>query len=152
MKNFFRNIKRLLYWLPIIWKDRDWDEHFFFVILQHKLKSMEKYFRKNAHFIGMEKEAKKIKICVQILNRIIDDNYLDLAFRQHEQKWGKLKLDFKGKLKNEVDIYRTKTTPETKAQEAIESKQYHELEEYLRKQDLTYLFYLINKYIRGWWD
>jgi hypothetical protein len=33
IKQFFRNIHNLIRWFPIIWKDRDWDDHFIFEIL-----------------------------------------------------------------------------------------------------------------------
>ena len=154
MRNFFYSINRLLFWLPIILKDRYWDDYFIWTLLQHKFKSMERFYRYKARPIVGDNRAKRIRVCKLLLKRITDDNYLELAFRQHEIKWGELKFSYKpykGKL-TAIDIHRTKVTPETEAQERIESKRCHELEDYLRKQDLTYLFYLINKYSRGWWD
>ena len=145
MRTFFRNIKRLFYWLPIIWKDRDWDEHFFLIILRHKLKSMHKFFEKNAHFVGMKKKARRIKICVMLLNRLIAEQYMKIAFKEHEKKWGDFTYDLN-------DIRRTKVTPETKDQERMESRHCSELENHLRQQDIDWLCKIISKYSRGWWD
>ncbi len=37
-KYFKQGIKNLWYWLPIIWKDRSWDDHYIFEVLeQHSL-------------------------------------------------------------------------------------------------------------------
>ena len=145
IRSLFRSIKRLFYWLPVIWKDRDWDQYFFFVILRHKMKSMQKYFEKNAHFVGMEKEAKRMKLCVKLLDMLIIDEYHEIAFRQHEQRWG----EFNGDLNN---LHRTKVTPETEKQERIEAKRCYELEDHLRQQDIDQLCKIISKYVFGWWD
>jgi len=145
VKQFPRNIKHFFYWLPIIWLDRDWDEHFFFIILRHKLKSMQKYFEKNAHFVGMEKEARRMKICVMLLNRLIAEQYMEIAFKEHEKKWGNFTYDLN-------DIKRTKVTPETEEQERIEAKRCYELEDHLRQQDIDWLCKIISRYGFGWWD
>lgn len=50
------------------------------------------------------------------------------------------------------DFYREKVTPDTKGQERKESKECYYRDEYLRKQDISYLFNLLNKHIRTWWD
>lgn len=36
-----RNVKRLLYWLPVIWNDRDYDHNSSHKIVDHKLASIE---------------------------------------------------------------------------------------------------------------
>jgi len=145
MRNIFHNIKRLLYWFPIIWKDRDWDEHYLFIVLQHKLKSMENFFRNHGHFIGTEKQAENIKICVLLLQRLIDDNYLEIAFKFHEKKWGNYN-SFGSK------FYRDKVTTEAESkQEHKESLPCDEREQYLRVQDLSYLFHILAKHVWAWW-
>ena len=42
LNNIIQGIKNLLYWFPIIWKDRNFDEHFIYEILKHKLKYQSK--------------------------------------------------------------------------------------------------------------
>jgi hypothetical protein len=32
-----QGVKNLIYWFPIIWKDRNWDSHYIFEIMKHKL-------------------------------------------------------------------------------------------------------------------
>jgi len=154
MKNFYRSIKRLFYWFPVIWKDRDWDDYFIWILLYHKFKSMENFYKHKAQPIVGDNRASQIRVCNLLLKRLTDSNYLDIAFKQHEKKWGKLKSNwgiFNEKL-TKLDIHRTKVTPETEAQERVESKRCHELEDYLERQDLAYLSHLINKHSRGWWD
>ena len=37
IKIFFRQCRNVLRWLPVIWRDRDWDQHYFNEILIKKL-------------------------------------------------------------------------------------------------------------------
>ena len=39
LKNIKTGFKNIFYWLPIIWKDRNWDSHYIFDIMMHKLKA-----------------------------------------------------------------------------------------------------------------
>ena len=154
MKNFYRSIKRLFYWFPVIWKDRDWDDYFIWSLLHHKFKSMENFYRYKAQPIVGDNRASQIRICNLLLKRLTDSNYLDIAFKQHEKKWGKLITNHRDYEKDLTSVFisRTKVTPETALQERVESNYCRELEAYLEKQDLVYLSHLISKHSRGWWD
>jgi hypothetical protein len=68
-----RNIKM---WFPVVWHDRWWDHSFFYTILRFKLSLMEKGFRKWGHSTCSKKDAKKIKTCVLLLDRLIKDDYI----------------------------------------------------------------------------
>ena len=39
-RTIIENISRVIKWTPVIWKDRDWDEHYLVTVLQFKLKQM----------------------------------------------------------------------------------------------------------------
>lgn len=49
MRSFPRDVKlgirNLIIWLPIIWRDRDWDWQFLSEIMQFKLRNMSRFFR-----------------------------------------------------------------------------------------------------------
>lgn len=78
-KHFHRDVaqgfKNLWRWFPIIWKDRDWDDHYIFEPLKFKLKNTANYFEKNQRFVGWEKEVKYIRICEKLISRIQNDYY-----------------------------------------------------------------------------
>ena len=44
VRNFFASIARVFSYLPVIWKDRDWDYGFLLDLLEFKLKRIKKYF------------------------------------------------------------------------------------------------------------
>jgi len=80
--NFFRNIwdglENFYLWFYIIWCDRNWDHHYIFIVLRHKLRLTEKLLREHGHGVDSEKDADNIKKCVLALDRLIEDEYWKL--------------------------------------------------------------------------
>ena len=78
-KHFHRDViqgfKNLWKWLPIVWKDRDWDYHFIFEVLKFKIKNTAKYTEKKQRFVGWEKEVRYMKICETLIDRIQTEYY-----------------------------------------------------------------------------
>lgn len=149
-------IKSLIVWFQVIWRDQWWDHSFLFILLRFKLKLMEKGFRDEGHHIGDIKNANEIKICILLLNRIIDDDYFEMVFKHHDKKWGKLKMSFE-KTDNKYlqDLKLTHPNVKTKSDDVVEekeSKRLFNLAEYLHRQDIEYLFHIINRKIRCWWN
>ena len=68
----FRNLWK---WLPIIWKDRDWDDHFIFEVLKFKIKNTAKYTEKKQRFVGWEDEVRYMRICEKLMGRIQNEYY-----------------------------------------------------------------------------
>ena len=129
MRNKFKQLKRRLYyrysnikegisnlvkWAPIVWRDRDWDHHYFFETVKFKLEKMEKFFNsKNCISVGCEDDAKKTRKCIILVDRIMKDDYYENA-------------------------------------EGVKEWVIHG--DYMKRQDVEYLFHLLNKYILTWWD
>jgi hypothetical protein len=74
-RDIAQGFKNLYKWFPIVWKDRDWDDHFIFEALKFKLKNTANYFEKRQRFVGWEDEVKYIRICEKLIKRIQDDYY-----------------------------------------------------------------------------
>ena len=68
----FRNLWK---WLPIIWKDRDWDDHFIFEVLKFKIKNTADYTEKKQRFVGWEDEVRYMRICEKLIDRIQNEYY-----------------------------------------------------------------------------
>jgi len=81
VKDFFRGIKpglaNVIRWFPVIYKDRWWDHSFLYSILRYKLLLMEKGFRTYGMSTNSEKDAHNIKICRLLLDRLVNDAYID---------------------------------------------------------------------------
>ena len=74
-REFIRGIKKLWYWFPIIWKDRDWDDHYIFEVLKHKLKSQAKYIGRRDVHTRAQQDARRMRICVSLIEKIQDETY-----------------------------------------------------------------------------
>ncbi len=157
---FFRDIKtgikNLIIWLPIIWSDRQWDFWFIYEILHKKLSLMEHFIRKYGYHVRSEQDADNIKKCVLLLKRLKDDDYHENAFKQHKEKWGELKFNFRKSDKANLSklhiVQDNVETEKDKIQERKDFKAACEREDFLKQQDLDLLFNLMNKHIRTWWD
>lgn len=61
-KHFHRDVaygfKNLWKWFPIIWKDRDWDDHFIFEVLKFKIKNTADLFEKKSEVCWLGKRSK----------------------------------------------------------------------------------------------
>jgi len=156
MENLVYRIKNLIKWFSIIWNDQYYDEIFIFNILRHKLKQMEGGFKKHSHHVGGNRVMKELRTCIILLTRIIDNEYLSMVFQGHDKKWGKLRHYSKKTVNpylNELCFTRENVKDEKDAlYETKESQRLFERAEYLHEQDIIYLFHIMRKKIRTWWD
>jgi len=68
-------VKNLWYWFPIIWKDRNWDHHFIFKVLKHKLKAQANYIVKSNRHTRAQLDARNMTTCINLINKLQDDFY-----------------------------------------------------------------------------
>jgi hypothetical protein len=68
-------IKNLIYWFPIIWKDRNWDSHYIFEIMKHKLSSQADYIGRRDLHTRAQLDAKRMKLCVKLMKLVQDEFY-----------------------------------------------------------------------------
>lgn len=66
-----RFIKRLFYYMPVIWKDEDWDYESIYYFLKYKLKRLQKAQEQDALHTDSDKYAKQIKTCLGYLDRYL---------------------------------------------------------------------------------
>jgi hypothetical protein len=74
-RNIIEGIKNIIYWFPIIWKDRNWDHHYIYEILKHKLKAQSKYIGDKNRHTRAKYDAQRMKLCVNLIQKIEDDYY-----------------------------------------------------------------------------
>lgn len=96
IKDFFRGIRpglrNVIRWFPVVYQDRWWDHSFLYSILRFKLSLMEKGFRTYGMSTRSEQDADNIKICKLLLDRLINDAYIDY---KEERGWSpKIRFSF----------------------------------------------------------
>lgn len=150
-------IKNLILWFTTIWNDRWWDHSFIYTMLHKKLSLMEYSIRKHGHHTNADKDADKIKKCVLLLDRLMKDDYHEIAFKRHYEKWGEPQMNWKdtkegSDLVQLCIIHEGVKTEEDKKQERKQFKTAAEMENHLRQQDIDMLFDQMKKHIQTWWD
>jgi hypothetical protein len=74
-RDFVQGIKKLWYWFPIIWKDRDWDQHYIYEVIKHKLKAQAKYIANNDRHTRAQQDARNMRICVNLIKICQKETY-----------------------------------------------------------------------------
>jgi len=152
-----QGIMNLIIWFPVIWKDRNWDHIYIYQIFRHKLHLTEQLIRLHGHHVKHIEDADKIKKCVILLDRLIEDEYHENVFKNHYKKWGEPEMnwkdstDFSGCTMLDIKYPHVKTGEDNKRQ-TIDFRIKSQMEAALREQDLDMLFELMRKHIQTWWD
>ena len=98
MKYFMRRVIRLLKWIPFIWKTHTWDWEYSFAILRKSLGELEETLRLHGCHVGVKRDVKNMQICLNLMDRIIADNYYEhVSFftgKTLDIKWMMHKEDF----------------------------------------------------------
>jgi hypothetical protein len=165
-------IANIIYWFPIIWKDRNWDQGYIFDILQHKLKAQSKYIGGEDRHTRAQYDAQRMNLCVNLIQKLHDDfyemEYMDYAKDRHwfepckdnsqystwesENIWEKYDDYFK----KYPNIYRRVLNGEgfapIKGRE--DDKHFIAMSIGHINQDRAHklLFKIMERNIRGWWD
>ena len=68
-------IQNLIYWFPVIWKDRNWDGNYIYEVLKHKLKSQANYIGRRDLHTRAQQDAKRMRLCVKLIDLCQDEPY-----------------------------------------------------------------------------
>lgn len=75
LRSIYRSIRNLIRWLPIIWKDRDWDSHYIYEILKVKLQNQAKYIGNQDRHTGSKRDAQIMITCARLIEKVQDEYY-----------------------------------------------------------------------------
>lgn len=71
-----KKIRNLIRWIPIIWKDRDWDFYFTYEILKKKLEFQAEHTRKYGHHEIASQNADRMETCVRLIKKLQHEEYI----------------------------------------------------------------------------
>lgn len=74
-RNIKQGIKNIIYWLPVIWKDRHWDHSFIYEVLKHKLKAQANYIGTKDRHTRAKQDARRMLLCTKLIQICQDDTY-----------------------------------------------------------------------------
>lgn len=147
-REFSRNIKNLIRWFPVIWKDRDWDHHFIWEILKFKLKNQSKYIGGRDIHTSAKYDAQRMMLCVRLIDKIQEEYYSMeyIDYQRFDEYFNQHKAAVRKVLANKEHQIFELTEADYKKRLAMNLSYYNEK----RAQDI--LFRLLNRDIKGWWD
>lgn len=87
--DFKTGIRNIIKWLPIIWKDRDWDHGYLMNVLRFKIDEMQKHIDKYGHMVNYQKfpMIRDMKLCVGLIDKIREDVYEMEYHDYHKSKF-----------------------------------------------------------------
>jgi len=171
-KDFKSGVKNLWYWLPVIWKDRNWDHQFIFDILSHKLKAQSAYIGGRDIHQNAKRDAEVMMTCVRLIEKVQDEwygsEYMDYHKTKHwfepcEDKTGYSTWESK-ELEENFDDYFAKYPLIYKRVlngEGIFNREGREDDKHIIAMNIAHinhdrarklLFKLMEQNIEGWWD
>lgn len=148
-------LARICAWIPLLWKDRDYDWAFALDMLEFKLARMRKLLSECKHHSSHGKDIKQIDKALALLKRVRDDSIIhDEIFGEHEKKWGELEWNSKrGDDGWNTSCIRRKKV-KTKADSDQEHKESRKLYKKLWRAEIKASkdFWMhIHKYYKNWW-
>jgi hypothetical protein len=84
-ETFIWNVKNIVDWIPILWKNWDWDYGYLLDIMVFKLERMSKFFKKDAVVADCHSISFEIQQCIYLINKF--RNYDDEAFLPYHQMY-----------------------------------------------------------------
>lgn len=84
--NIRTGVSNLVYWFPVIWKDRHWDDYYIFEVMMHKLKAQSKYIGSRGTHISAKRDAEVIMTCVRLMDLVRKDHYQMEYMDYHKTK------------------------------------------------------------------
>jgi hypothetical protein len=159
--DFKHGIKNLIKWLPVIWKDRNWDSQYIYTILIKKLEFHRDVIQKNNRYVDVEDTVKEINHTIDLLKKINNEfeNYSEPYMDAHDKKWGKNEFYFveikEGDHKGDYEMKSTRDDRLSPEDQEIERKEFLEVNKKAieeRQADLLEALTNMANKSDGWWD
>jgi hypothetical protein len=111
MRNLIQGIKNIIKWIPIIYKDRDWDYYYILKTLKFKLSNQSKYTLNKSRHINASKDVKMMDLCIKLIAKIQDEYYLSewVDYEVVEHKYKKIENSELNTELNENILFTLKT-------------------------------------------
>ena len=86
IKRWIRKIRKIIDYLPILWKDEDFDHGYITILYHYKLKRSREHMEEHQLFVGWEKVVKDMKRAEDALARLADEDNFDFKQREKDRR------------------------------------------------------------------
>lgn len=157
----WRQIKNVIGWIPVVWKQFDFDYSYSLEVFKHQLLKQAKFMESDkAYGVNSHIDAQKIRMVVRLMNKVYDEEY-SLEYQQKlKDKYGEDVIDWVHHDCVEFDgyhdiVWKFEVDEKFESQrDQIKEDSDKWFKESQDKQERAHklLWKLIEFYIRGWWD
>jgi hypothetical protein len=151
-------IKRVIDFLPIIWRGYDFDYSYALELFKHQLQRMADHFESGKAYTTDAKErAKEIRLALKLMDIVQDEKYVKEIFDNLERLYGKLTFDTE-LIEDRPGVYQLKIrnlgAKDADHQKEIDALTGELLREARKKQKRAHhlLWKYIDHKINGWWS
>lgn len=161
-KRKWSQIKRVIDFLPLIWKGYDWDYHYAIELFQYQLKRIADHIGSDkAWALENKQTASRIRTAVELMDKVYNEEYGMEYYNVIEKKYGKSNFEFieTGDFDDKGDPYYTmeiryendyteeelELIDEEKRQLVLESRD-------KQKRAHKILWNFVEHNIQRWWD
>jgi len=157
----WRQIKNVIGWIPVVWKQFDFDYRYSLDVFKHQLLKQAKFMESDkAYGVNSHIQAQKIRMVVRLMDKVYDEEYA-LEYQQKlKDTYGDDVMDLV--LHDLIDsnechpiVWKFEEDNKYESQrEEIRENHDKWFKESQDKQERAHklLWKLIEFYIRGWWD
>lgn len=159
------NTARSFRWAVRMWSNKEWDYSYLLEVNKYKLEDMLKTYRMYLVQYGANEDTQRIcseiEEAIRLVTVILEDRWEFGMWKEHDKKWGKLKMRFvkpaydkEGKyIGRELKLSRPKAnTPAKVKQEAKENKALRaRIQEEHERKRREFCMYL-SDHMCTWWD
>lgn len=130
--SIINGIENILYYLPVIWKDRDWDYEFTLDLLKAKLIKQREYFKKSNLVVETPKIVKQINDTIGAIEDF--ENFYEVCERVSQD-----------------ELMKIKNTKNNQNQEPLVQNFFLKAEN-IKQNRWCKIFDTMKDNMQGWWD
>lgn len=156
IRRFLRRFKRIAQYLPLIWKDEDFDHAYILKMLQYKIRRTREHIGTCQRHTEWRRDVKAMKQAERLIQDHLDSRAAEKLDRAYNKIWGKLTWDMKP---NEDGSSSTMTFGRTKTKTPAEKKKEHAAfsihckERFAAEErEWNQIWDHLAKHMRSWWD
>jgi len=149
MRRFIKKIKRLIYWIPLLWNSGWWDWEYLIDIMIHQLKYMEDNFKNHGVSGTSVETSKEISGVIKLLDGIVNDIYMSEAYDWNYSKYGGTEFYNNGEFGVSYPDNKTNKTDDEIRDELMNDL---EIAESNKSDDLLEALDTMAEKLFGWWD
>jgi len=89
IKHFFRRIKNIIKWIPVIWETYDWDCYYSIEVFKFHLQQVQKRLEEDEFGVDSKNISIRLAMILKLMDRVYSNYYLFEVLDEFEEKYGK---------------------------------------------------------------